>query len=305
MPQTLKRWVTPEEQIKFFKKKFIMKNNKTKIYCPDRVLLLGFFALWQEIFSSLMQSRGLIWRLFLRDFRAKYRQSFLGILWAVLNPLITVGVFILLNKSGVFNINESEIPYPAFALVGLTFWALFSTGMVTCCNSIVQAGGMVTKINFPKSSLVIAAMGQAVVDFLVRLILTSIVVIIFQVIPCWTVIFLPFAAIPFFLLTLGLGFFLALLNGIFRDVANVVVLLTTFLLFLSPVLYRVPDKGLLMVISRWNPLAHLLIACRDLVFSGSISNPLGFSISYLVSVLIFLFFWKFFYIVEPKIAERV
>lgn len=282
-----------------------MKNNKTKIYCPDRVLNLGFFAIWQEIFSSLMQSRGLIWRMFLRDFRAKYRQSFLGIFWAVLNPLVTVGVFVFLNKSGVFNIAQMDIPYPAFALVGLTVWALFATGLTACSNSIISAGTMITKINFPKSSLVIAAMGQALVDFCVRLLLTVIVFIIFKVSPAWTVIFLPFAAIPLFLLTLGLGFFLALLNGVFRDTANITILLTTFLLFLVPVLYPAPDSGIFAAVNRWNPLSHLITTCRELVFIGEISDPAGFIYSCLFSIVIFLFFWRFFHIVEPKIAERV
>lgn len=282
-----------------------MKNNQTKFYCPDRVLKLGFLSLWREIFTSLMQSRGLIWRLFLRDFRAKYRQSFLGLMWAVINPLITVGVFVFLNKSGVFNIGELDLPYPVFALVGLSVWALFSTGLVACSNSIIAAGTMITKINFPKSSLVIAAMGQAVVDFGVRLILTGIVFIIFKIIPCWTVIFLPLVALPLFLLTLGLGFFLALLNGVFRDTANITVLLTTFLLFLVPVLYAAPNSGTLAAINRWNPLTHIITACRELVFVGSISDPIGFFYSYLFSIFVFLFFLRFFYIVEPKIAERV
>jgi len=282
-----------------------MHEKKKTVYCPDRVLLLGFFTLWREIFSNLFQIRELIWRLFLRDFKAKYRQSFLGIFWSVLNPIITVGVFVLLNKSGVFNIGKTGIPYPAFAMVGLTVWALVSTGLIACCNSIISAGNMVAKINFPKSSLVIAAMGQAIVDFGVRLILTGIVFVIFGIIPCWTVIFIPLAVIPFFLLTLGVGFFLALLNGIFRDVANIVTLFSTFLLFLLPVLYPPPAMGLLATINKWNPLAYMIQTCRDLVFIGEVSNPLGFGASSLFSFIIFLFFWRFFHIVEPKIAERV
>jgi homopolymeric O-antigen transport system permease protein len=296
----------PDRQIPTVtKQKVILKTKQTVVYCPDRVLNLGFLAIWREIFSRLLQSRELIWRLFLRDFRAKYRQSFLGILWAVLNPLITVGVFVFLNKSGVFNIGEIDIPYPAFALVGLTVWALFATGLTACSNSIISAGSMVSKINFPKSSLVIASMGQAIVEFLVRVGLTVAVFIFFKVIPAWTVIFLPLAVIPLFLLTLGLGFFLALLNGVFRDAVNIVTLLTTFLLFLLPILYPIPNTGLLPLVNRWNPLSHLIVSCRELVFVGRISDPTGFLLSSLFSLFVFLFCWRFFHIVEPKIAERV
>lgn len=282
-----------------------MKTENVTVYSPDRILKIGLVAAWRELFLSLIRSRELIWRLFLRDFSAKYRQSLLGVLWAVLNPLITVGIFVFLNKSGVFNIGSIDVPYPAFALVGLTVWALFATGLTVSSNSIVAAGAMVTKINFPKSSLVIASMGQAVVEFMVRLCLTIIVFVIYGIVPAWTAVLLPLAAIPVFLLTLGMGFFLALLTGIFRDTVHVVVLFTTFLLFLVPVLYPIPDSGLFAAVNAFNPLSHLIVGFRDLVFLGKLSSPAGYFGSCLFSLVVFLFFWRFFQIVEPKIAERV
>ncbi len=282
-----------------------MKNEKVTVYCPDRFLKMGFFSVWQDMFRSLFRSRELIWRLFLRDFSAKYRQSLFGPFWAILNPLITVGIFVYLNKSGVFNIGSTNIPYPAFALIGLTVWTLFSTGLTACSNSIISAGVMVTKINFPKSSLVISSMGDAVVDFAVRLILTAIVFLIYNVTPAWTIVLLPLVALPVFLLTLGIGFFLSLLTAISRDIVNIVILLTTFLLFLIPVLYPAPESGLIAMVNSWNPLSHLIIACRDIALIGKISNPAGFWISSIFSLIVFLFFWRVFHIVETKIAERV
>lgn len=283
----------------------LVKTEEVTVYSPDRVLKVGFFAVWKEMFLTLFQSRELIWRLFLRDFNAKYRQSLFGILWVVLNPLIIVGIFIYLNKSGIFNIASTNIPYPAFALVGLTVWTLFATGLTASCNSIVSAGIMVTKINFPKSSLVISSIGQAVVEFIVRLGLTVIVFLIYKVTPSWTTIFLPLVVIPFFLLTLGLGFLLSLLNGVFRDTVNIVTLFTTFFLFLMPVLYPTPESGLFAIINNWNPLSHLIVACRDIVFIGKFTNPAGFWYSSLFSLFVFLFCWRFFYLAETKIAERI
>jgi lipopolysaccharide transport system permease protein len=102
-----------------------------------------------------------------------------------------------------------------------------------------------------------------------------------------------------------MGFFLSLLTGVFRDTVNIVTLLTTFLLFLIPVLYPAPESGLFVAVNKWNPLSHLIIACRDIVFIGKFSNPAGFWGSTLFSLLIFVSFWRFFHIVEPKIAERI
>ncbi len=282
-----------------------MKSEKVTIYCPDRFLKMGFFSIWSDMFQGFFRSRGLIWRLFLRDFSAKYRQSLFGVLWAVLNPIITVGIFVFLNKSGVFNIGETNVPYPAFALVGLTVWSLFATGLTACSNSIVNAGAMVTKINFPKSSLVMSSVGQAVIEFLVRCFLTVIVFIAYKVTPSWTAVFFPLVAAPMFLLTLGLGFFLSLLTGIFRDTVNIVTLVTTFLLFLMPVLYPAPESGMFAAVNNWNPLSYIIEACRDIVFLGKLTHSAGFWYSTLFSLLVFGFSWRFFHIVEPKIAERI
>lgn len=254
---------------------------------------------------SLFRSRELIWRLFLRDFSARYRQSLLGVLWAILNPVITVGIFVFLNRSGILNIGQTSVPYPVFALIGIAVYGIFSTGLSLCSNSIVGAGSMVVKINFPKASLVIASMGQAIVEFIVRLALIIILMIIYGVVPMWTSVLFPFALFPIILLTLGVGFFLSLLAGVLRDVVQFVSFLTTLLLFLVPVLYPPPQIGMLSTLNKLNPLSHLIIGCRDIMISGDLSNPIGFILSSIFSVVIFLISWMIFYISEPRIAERV
>ena len=89
------------------------------LYAPNRHLKLGI-RIWAEMFQELIRSRELIWRLFLRDFLAKYKQTVLGILWAIIMPLLMVGTFVFLNRAGVINIGKTEIPYPVFALLGLS-----------------------------------------------------------------------------------------------------------------------------------------------------------------------------------------
>jgi len=282
-----------------------MKTKKVTIYKPDRVLEMGFFEVWREMFLNLFQSRELIWRLFLRDFSAKYRQSILGVFWAILNPIIVVGVFVFLNRAGILNIAETKVPYPVFALIGISIYGLFSTGLSASVNSIVGAGPMVVKINFPKISLVLSSFGQALVEFTVRLVLIVAVFFIFGVVPRGTTLLFPLAVVPILLLTLGIGFFLSLLAGIFRDIIHVVSLFTTFLLFLTPVLYPLPEIGPLVVLNKWNPLSHLIIGCKDLVLLGHMSNYSGFLWSSVFSVIVFLLSWKIFYLAESKIAERV
>lgn len=276
-----------------------------RVYRPDAQFRMGFFRVWREMLSELVNSRELVWRLFMRDFSGKYKQSVLGVFWALLMPLILVGVFVFLNRSGVLNIGDTGIPYPVYALLGLSIWQLFATGLIACTNSLVQGGAMIVKINFPKESLVIASLAQSVFEFLVRIALLVGVFAIYKVVPSWTTIFLPVVLIPLLLLTLGLGLIFALLNVLIRDVANIVTLATTFLLFLTPVLYPAPSTGLFVSINQFNPLAILVSGPRDLVVNGYLTDPLEFAGASFFSLFLFLIAWRVFHLVEPRMAERV
>ena len=124
----------------------------------------------------------------------------LGMAWAVIMPLVMVGTFVFLNRTGVISIGQTDIPYIAFALLGLSIWQLFATGLTACTNSIVQGGTMVIKINFPKESLVIAALAQSVFEFLVRVGLLAVVFTIYKIMPSVMTLLLPLTLIPLMLL---------------------------------------------------------------------------------------------------------
>ena len=267
---------------------------------------LGWGAhVWREMVTELARSRELIWRLFLRDFTARYKQSVLGVLWALIMPLVTVGTFVFLNRSGILNIGEVDIPYPAYALLGLTVWQLFAGGLAACSNAIVAGGSMVVKINFPKETLVIAALGQTLVETLVRLVLLIVVFTFYRLVPAWTAVLFPLALVPLLLLTLGMGFLLALLNVLLKDVANMVTLTTTFLLFLTPVLYPTPRDGLFSIVAKHNPLAALVTGARDLVVTGYLTKPTEFAWASALSVTLFLLSWRVFHLAEMRMAERM
>lgn len=282
-----------------------MNSEKLTIYQPDKQLKMGAKAVWKEMIFELIQNRELIWCLFLRDFRAKYKQSLLGFAWVIINPLIAVGVFVFLQHSGVLHISPPGVPYVAYALMGLTIWQVFSGGLTACAGSIIGAGAMVGKINFPKKCLVIASMGQAIVELGVRLILTGLVFLVFRFVPSWKIIFLPFTLLPMILFTLSVGLFVALLAGLFRDMINIVTLATTFLMFLVPVLYPSPTAGLYHMFDRINPLSHFITGPRDMVLYGKFTSPEGFWCSCVISVIIFLLAWRVFHLVETKLPERI
>ncbi len=282
----------------------MIDNNSIKIYQPNRNAKLGF-AIWKEMFSELIQSRELITRFAIRDIIALYKQSILGVLWVLIMPIFTVATFVYLNYSGVFNIGETSIPYPAYALIGVTIWQIFGTGITACTNSLTGAGNLISKINFAKESVIFASIARTIFDFLVRVLLLAGVFVIYNIVPSWTIIFLPFAIIPIFLFTLGLGFIVSVMNGIFRDTIQIVSIATTFLMFITPVLYPPPTIEPVATLNKINPIGILVIGARDIVISGSLTQPNEFIFASIFSIFFFLFSWRAFHMMEPRIAERV
>jgi len=286
-----------------------MKKNyrykKIVTYEPDNFLKKGYFFIFRGILLELKSNVWLTVQMFKRDFSAKYKQSLVGITWAFIIPLISVGTFIILNRSGVFNIGDLNIPYPIFAVLGMAFWQIFSMGLVSGTNSLSSAGSTIVKINFSKKALVIAAYAQFIVPFTVQLILVGILFLVYGVSVHLISIAVPLVIIPMILLTLGLSFMLSMLNAVLRDIGNVITVFITFLMFLTPVLYAEPKTGLLGMITRYNPLFYLVNAPRNLVLFGNIIHIKGFIISAIISVVVFIICITVFHITEVRIAERV
>jgi lipopolysaccharide transport system permease protein len=274
-------------------------------YEPDNSLKKGYLSIFCEMYNEFKKNRWLTYQLFKRDFFALYKQSFIGVLWAFIIPLVSVGTFILLNRSGIFSIGEIDVPYPIYAILGMAFWQLFSTGLITRSNSLVKAGSMIVKINFSKKSLVIASAGQSIVSFLIQLTLVIILFIYYKIAPSTVILLIPLFMIPIMLLTLGLGFIFSLLNGIVRDIGNILSILMTFLMFLTPILYAKPTTGILARITNYNPLYYLTSVPRELVLTGAVSEWKGFLISSAISIIIFLICLIVFHLTETRVTERI
>jgi lipopolysaccharide transport system permease protein len=280
-------------------------NETVTTYEPDNSLKKGYFSIFMEIFNEIKKNRWLTYQLFKRDFLAVYKQSFIGSFWALILPLISVGAFIILNRSGIFNIGDINVPYPIYAILGMAFWQLFSTGLMASSNSLVAAGTMITKINFSKKSLVIASLGRSIISFLIQFILVALLFVCYGIVPSAAIFLIPILIIPILLLTLGLGFIFSVINGVLRDIGNILGLVLTFLMFLTPVLYAKPRIGILARFSNYNPLYYLVSAPRDLVLTGTSSELSGFFIMSFISIIIFMVCLIIFHLTESRVAERI
>lgn len=275
------------------------------VYQPDNTLKKGYLNIFREIFNEIRWNKYLTYQLFRRDFFAAYKQSFVGVFWAFAMPLFSIGTFVLLNRSGIFDVGEINMPYPLFALLGLNMWQIFSTGLTSAAGSLANAGSMLTRINFSKKALILAALGKPAIIFLFQLGMVGILMAVYKVAPSPMALLLPFVLIPVFLLVVGLGFILSLFNAFAKDVGNGLQMVMTFLMFLTPVLYARPQVGLLGTLTKFNPMYYFVAAGRDIVISGKITEWEGYLVASICSFLLFVVCIMFFHLTETRVTERI
>jgi lipopolysaccharide transport system permease protein len=263
------------------------------IYTPSGVRRNGM-AGWGIMVSDLVASRRLIWLLILRDISVRYRQSVLGYVWAVIPQIVTVGAVAMLNAWRVVPMGKTAVPYVIYAAWGISVWQLFAGCLSACTSSLAAAGSLVTKINFPREAVVIAAIGQPIFDFFVRLVPVIVVFIWYGFTPSWGIIFLVLALCPVIFLALGFGFVLSITNLAIKDTGNALGTALTIGMFLTPVLYPPPVRWPFTLINYLNPLSPLLTATQDLIALGSLTKPeLSFA-GYLFAAMVFLVGWRAF-----------
>ncbi|HLJ56323.1 MAG TPA: ABC transporter permease [Chthonomonadaceae bacterium] len=272
------------------------------LYTPHGHLGIGLAA-WREMILELVASRELTWRFLMRDISARYRQSVFGYLWAILPALLTTVTFTWLNRANVLPVKGTTLPYPVFVLLGMSVWQLFATGLTNATQSLVNAGTLISKIGFPRETLVIAAFGQSVFDSLIRIALLAAAFALYRVVPSPAVVLIPVMLVPLCLLTLGLGLLFALLNGVLRDMGQMVTFGLMFGMFLTPIVY--PAEGVKSWLMGLNPVSPFVIAAQDLTTKGHLSQPAAYAGATLFSAAVFLVAWRIFHLTEPRIAERV
>jgi len=172
-----------------------------------------------------------------RDIKIKYKQTSLGFLWAILQPLLMMTIFTFFFGRAL-NIPSQNIPYPVYVFSGLLIWNIFSSGLANAANSMVNNASIIKKIYFPRLIVPVSSILVALFDFLMAFILFVGILIFYQQSVSWTLIICwPLAIILSVIATLGLGCWLAALNVKYRDFRYVIPFLVQVLFFLTPVIY--------------------------------------------------------------------
>src|SRR5579871_12534 len=174
-----------------------------------------------------------------RDIKIKYKQTVLGFLWAVLQPLLMMTIFTFFFGRAL-NIPSQSLPYPVYVFSGLLIWNLFSSGLTSASNSMVNNATIIKKIYFPRLIVPVSSILVSLFDFAITFVLFGGILIFYaQPVSWWALIVWPLSIIVGVIATLGLGSWLAALNVKYRDFRYVIPFLVQVLFFLTPVIYPI------------------------------------------------------------------
>ena len=219
-------------------------------------------AVWFELIRNLA----------VRDVEIRYKHSLLGLYWAIINPLLTAAIFSFVFTV-IFHVGSQRIPFVVFLLTGLTFWSLFANGVMSATSSITSTASLLAKVYFPRVALPTAAVLARLIDFGFSLFVLAVFIAIYRTPVHWTALWIvPILGLQA-LFTLGIGYIVASVNVLYRDMTQLTGLVLMVWMWLSPVMYGIDSvppglQGVLLV----NPMGALLQAERDLLFTGHLTN---------------------------------
>lgn len=187
-------------------------------------------------FRELWEYRELLFFLVWRDVKVRYKQTALGILWAVIQPVLTMVVFsVFFGKLG--KLSSDGLPYPLFAFAALVPWTLFSNGLTQATNSLVASSNLIKKVYFPRLIIPVATVLAGVVDFLIAFAVLILMMAYFGYVPTANIIWLPVFLLLTLAVSLGVSLWLSALNVEYRDVKYVIPFLAQIWLFATPIAY--------------------------------------------------------------------
>lgn len=258
--------------------------------------------------KELIQYRDLFLILAYRDLRVRYAQTFLGLFWAFIQPAATLLIFSVVFGRAV-KVNTDGIPYPVFAICGMTAWTYFSFVLNQSGNSIIGAQEMVKKIYFPRLVIPLSKAVVGFVDFIIAFIILFALLVIYKIQPSSNIIFLPLFILLTVVSGLAVGIWLSALTIRYRDFQHIVPFLVQFGLYATPIAY--PSDTIVKNLPQWataiyylNPMAGVAEGFRWCIIGGTIPSNFAW-LSFGIIILLFVTSLLYFKKVERIMADIV
>jgi lipopolysaccharide transport system permease protein len=240
-----------------------------------------------------------------RIIKARYQQSLLGGLWAILQPAASVAIFTLIFTIFI-PIETGNIPYVVFSFTAMVPWTFFSSSINDMVDSLVVNTNLVTKIYFPREILPLAALLARLVDFFIAYCVLILLLLYFRLpVNLMVLMYLPIILGTQILITVGVGFFGAAINVFFRDIKHLIILILQIWFYSSPIIYpitQVPES--LRIYYSINPMVGIIEGYRAVILYGTSPN-FTFLISAIVSSVFFVLGIWFFKKMEMQFADVI
>jgi len=261
---------------------------------------------WFELrLAEVWQYRELLYFFIWRDVKLRYKQTAIGVLWVILQPLLTMLVFTLFFGR-LAKLPSQGLPYPVFYFAALVPWGYFAYALQMTTNVVVENQRLITKVYFPRLILPISSALSGLVDFVIGFVVLTIFTFAYHIKPTITALWLPVLLLLAIFTALGVGLWLSALNALYRDVKYVIPFLVQFWMFASPVAYPsslVPERW------RWlyglNPMAGVIDGFRWAITGRGNPPGLLLLVSATMVAVVVLGGLCFFQRMEGTVADRV
>lgn len=256
-------------------------------------------------FEELRAYHELIYFFVWRDLKVRYKQTVLGVIWAILQPFLTMVVFTIFFGQ-LASIPSDGLPYPIFSFTALLPWQLFSNALTNSSNSLVNNRELITKIYFPRIILPLASIVSGFVDFCIAFLVLILLMVYYGIMPSIAIFTLPFFILLSLLTALSISLWLSALNVQYRDIRHIIPFLTQLWLFLTPIAYPtsiVPEKW--RIIYGLNPMVGVVEGFRWALLGRMNINFPMLIVSTLIVLLLLISGLYYFRRLENTFADVV
>lgn len=238
-----------------------------------------------------------------KEFRGKYKKSFLGVLWSFLSPLFQLIIYSFVFPFILGNKIEN---YTAFLIVGLMPWNFFNNSILQSAATIVNNAGIVKKVYFPREILPISTASSNLINFLITEIIVFIALLVSGIGLGPTLIAFPVIVFVQFVLQLGLSFIFSAITVYIRDVEYIINIFMMLMFYMCPIVYEpsmIPDKFLWLF--KLNPMFHIISFYRTILYNRMMPNWLEVGSVFIVCVVVLVFGYLIFSKLEKRFAEEL
>ncbi len=279
--------------------------NQTRVYTPESSVKKPHILII-EMWRDMIQGNELARRLAIRDVSVMYRQSMLGILWAFLLPLANTLTWLFLRGSGVVAVGDTKMPYIVYIFSGTMLWAVFMESVQLPLQKVTANKAMMAKINFPREALILSSIYQSLFSAGIKFILLIVGLLLlghldFSV---WLLLF-PLSVLSLVFVGTTIGLLLTPIGLLYTDISKGLPIVLQFFMYLTPVVFPIPQKGWMALIVNFNPITPFIMVSRDWLTN----SPTEFLESFLWLNLgfgvLFILVWAVFRAAMPMILERL